>query len=276
MSLPDLSVKVQKETLNLSDGTTLLLAKTPGQSDDEWKETKVYLENNPEEARRWDNYSKDAGAIRAHIQATTFQDYYQTKLSHGDEHVFGKLKALEHNADFSYIFDDIKKGGMQSAMAYYYNEPLMMKLSRAAGGVPEETRTYLEQVQKTPLTFQEACKMGDLKAAQDYINANGTESINDKDAKGITALAYAVGANRAAVVKYLLEQKASPSNVDNNGCSCLHYAAAYGRKELVEYFLSAGADINLKNTQGQTPLALATKNKQAAVADFLKSKGASA
>jgi len=274
MSLPDLSTKVVKETLNLSDGTTLQLAKTPGVSDNEWDETKKYLESNPEEARRWESYAKDAGAMRAHLQTNCIQDYYQNKIGYGDEQVCMRMKSLERNPDFAHIFDDIKRGGSQSAMQHYYNEPLMMKLSRAVGGVPEEARDFLEKVQKSPITFQEACKWGNLKAAQDYLAANGDSSVDEKDSKGITALGYAIGANRGAVVKLLIEKGADPFSVDDSGNSGLHYAAAYGRKEMLDYLVSAGGDINKKNTQGQTPLALATKNKQAATIDFLKSKNA--
>lgn len=273
-AIPDLSAKVVKETLSLSDGTTLSLSRTAGISNNEWEETKKFLENNPEEARRWESYARDAAAVRSHLQTQTFQDYYQQKLSYGDEQVCSRMGSLERMPEFAHIFDDIKRGGQEAAMQHYHNEPLMMKLSRAVGGVPEETRDFLEQVQKTPITFQEACKWGNLKAVQEYLNANGDSSVDEKDAKGITGLGYAIGANRGAVVKLLIERGADPASVDSSGGNGAHYAAAYGRKELLEYLIDAGCNMNGKNTQGQTPLALATKNKQVAVADFLKSKGA--
>ena len=55
-----------------------------------------------------------------------------------------------------------------------------------------------------------------------------------QDYKGITALGYAIGANRIAVVKLLLDSRANPYAVDSSGNSGLHYAAGYGRKELLE------------------------------------------
>lgn len=275
-AIPDLSVKIVKEALDLSDGTQLQLSRTPGVSDNEWQETKKYLEENPEEARRWDNYAKNASEIRGHLQTNAFQEFYQAKMGYGDENICGKLSSLEGHPEFAHIFQDIKREGTQAAMHHYYNEPLMMKLSRAAGGVPEETREYLEKVQKTPMTFHEACKWGQEKAVQDFLAANGQGDIDAHDARGITALAYAIGANRTAVVKVLLDKGADPDKVDNNGCSGCHYAAAYGRKELLEYLVSIGGKINGKNTQGQTPLALATKNKQASTIEWLKSKSAEA
>jgi len=274
MALPDLAAKVERESLNLSDGTTLRLGRSPGVGDNEWAETKRWLEDNPEEARRWEAYAKDAGQVRRHLITTAFQEFYEQKVNYGDEQVGSKIAALEHHPDFAHIFEDIKRGGAASAMLHYYNEPLMMQLSKAVGGVPEETRTYVEKVQSTPITFHEACKRGNMKAVQDYLSANGAGAVDEHDSKGITALGYAIGANRGAVVKLLIEKGADPLKVDASGCSGLHYAAAYGRKELTEYMLSAGADKNAKNTQGQTPLALATKNKQSVTADLLKAKGA--
>ena len=134
----------------------------------------------------------------------------------------------------------------------------------------------IQKVQNTPITFHEACKRGNLKVAEDYLTANGDSVVDEKDAKGITALGYAIGANRGAVVKLLVSQKADPLKVDSSACNGLHYAAAYGHKELLENLISAGCDKNGKNTQGQTPLALATKNKQTKAVDFLKSKGPTA
>merc|ERR1712032_680478 len=101
-------------------------------------------------------------------------------------------------------------------------------------------------------------------------NGNDPEA---KDSKGITCLGYAIGANRGAIVKLLLDKKADPVAVDSNGCSGLHYASAYGRKEMLEYLLKSGLQVNKKNTQGQTPLELATKNKQASSVELLKAKG---
>merc|ERR1712014_532277 len=120
----------------------------------------------------------------------------------------------------------------------------------------------------SPVTIQEACKMGDKKSVEDYLKAPGMD-IEAKDAKGVSCLGYAIGANRIAVVKLLMQNKANPAEVDSSGCSGIHYAAAYGRKDLLEFLLKSG-EVNKKNVQGQTALALAVKNKQTATADFLK------
>merc|ERR1719195_1398812 len=190
-----------------------------------------------------------------------------------EEVVTSKLLGLERSPDFAHIFEDIKRSGAQAAMTNYNNEPLMLKLSRAMGGIPEEVKPSLEKIHKSPVTIQEACKMGDKKSVEDYLKAPGMD-IEAKDAKGISCLGYAIGANRIAVVKLLMDKKANPQEVDTSGGSGIHYAAAYGRKELLEFLMKNRGDVNKKNTAGQTPLALATKNKQAAAIDVLKSNKA--
>merc|ERR1712007_86189 len=96
-----------------------------------------------------------------------------------------------------------------------------------------------------------------------------------QDSKGITPLGYAIGTNRIAVVKLLLDNRANPFAVDAQGNSGLHYAAGYGRKELLEYLLKIGVNVNQSNAKGQTPLAVASINKHTATIDILKSAGAS-
>merc|ERR1712125_20380 len=138
----------------------------------------------------------------------------------------------------------------------------MLKFSKAMGGVPEELKPALKKIDETPMTLHEAAKMGDLKAVQDYLEKK--RPLDAQDQKGITPLGYAVGGNRIAVVKLLLDSRANPFSVDSSGTSGLHYAAGYGRKELVEYLLKVGASATQTNAQGQTPMSVATTNKQEA------------
>mmetsp|Transcript_21579 Transcript_21579/g.26581 ORF Transcript_21579/g.26581 Transcript_21579/m.26581 type:complete len:273 (-) Transcript_21579:77-895(-) len=269
-------LRLEKELLNLSDGTSIRIARTPGMGDKEWQDTKKYLEANPEEARRMEQFSRDAKAVRAWMQTQAITEYYNTRLSNGDETVTGKFNALEKNPDLAHIFEDIKRGGNPAAMQHYHNEPLMLKISRAMGGVPDEVKTVLQDIQNKPITLQEACFKGDLKTLEDYLQAGSGTSIDEKDAKGISCLGYAIGANRTHVIKKLLENKANAAEVDNSGGNALHYAAAYGRKELCDYFLKAKLDMNKQNTQGQTPLALAQKNKMKDTMELLQKAGATA
>merc|ERR1719323_668454 len=146
----------------------------------------------------------------------------------------------------------------------------MIKISQKMGGVPQEIQPVLQKINDTPLTLHEAAKNGDLKSVQEFLNKK--KPLDAQDHKGITPLGYAIGANRIAVVKKLLDSRANPYAVDASGNSGLHYAAGYGRKELVEYLLKTGAAVNQANAQGQTPLAVATQNRQEACIQVLKAK----
>merc|ERR1719198_1998206 len=138
----------------------------------------------------------------------------------------------------------------------------MLKVSQKMGGVPSDVQNTLKKIDETPLNLHEAAKHGDLKSVNEYLAKK--QPLDSQDHKGITPLGYAIGANRIAVVKLLLDTRANPFSVDSNGNSGLHYAAGYGRKELVEYLLIAGGSVNQSNSQGQTPLKVATTNKQEA------------
>merc|ERR1712050_797724 len=102
-----------------------------------------------------------------------------------------------------------------------------MKMNRAMGGVPDDVKDKLVSLAKSPVTIHEACKMGKIGDVEAFLNSPGEWDIDDKDAKGITCLGYAVGANRPEVIKKLIEKKANPAAVDTCGNSALHYAAAY-------------------------------------------------
>lgn len=271
---------IDKDVLNLSDGTTLELRRTPGMGDKEWEDTKKHLEANPEEARRMEKFARDAKEVRAWMQTQALTEYYNTKLNHGDQTVVGKLLSLEQIPELAQVFNDVRQGGAQAAMRYYRNEPLLLKVSRAMGGIPDEVKIVLEDIQSKSITLQEACMKGDVAALETYLRATENNlqkrDIDGKDAKGITCLGYAIGANRTTIVKLLLEAKANPWEIDTNGGTAIHYAAAYGRKELLEYFISAGGNVNQANTQGQTPLVLAMKNKMKDAVEILKANGGKA
>eukprot|EP00406_Dinophysis_acuminata_P043183 CAMPEP_0179302726 /NCGR_PEP_ID=MMETSP0797-20121207/48214_1 /TAXON_ID=47934 /ORGANISM="Dinophysis acuminata, Strain DAEP01" /LENGTH=113 /DNA_ID=CAMNT_0021012267 /DNA_START=70 /DNA_END=407 /DNA_ORIENTATION=+ len=107
----DFSAKVDKETLSLSDGTTLVVTRTPGVDGATWEETKRWMEDTPEEARRMEAFSKDAKALRDWHQTNALHEYYSAKLGTGDEAVSARLAGLERSPDFAHIFEDIKRGG---------------------------------------------------------------------------------------------------------------------------------------------------------------------
>jgi len=260
------------ETLTISDGTTMEIARIPDVDDATWQEVKAYVEGNPDTAKALQKFAKDPEAMRGWLQTQAIAEHYNKKLSGNDATVQDRMKALENDPELAPILEDIKKNGLEAAMKHYQDEELMLKFSQKMGGLPEELKPVIKKLDETPLTLHEAAKNGDLKAVQEFLGKK--KPLDAQDHKGITPLGYAIGANRIAVVKLLLDSRANPYAVDASGNSGLHYAAGYGRKELVEYLLKTGAAVNQANAQGQTSLPVATQNRQEMVIQVLKAHGA--
>ncbi|KAF9907073.1 hypothetical protein BX616_000538, partial [Lobosporangium transversale] len=58
----------------------------------------------------------------------------------------------------------------------------------------------------------------------------------------------------ASVKKYIEEDGISIDTQDENGYSALHAAASYGHKELIKYLLGKGANVNIQDPDGDSPL----------------------
>merc|ERR1719373_104740 len=246
----------------------------PAIADATWAEVKQYVEGNPDTAKALQKFAKNPEAMRGWLQTQAIAEHYNTKLTNGDAPVQDRIKALEHDPELAPVLEDIKKNGLEAAMKHLQDEELMMKFSQKMGGVPQELQSTLKRIDDTPLTLHEAAKNGDLKVVQEYLERK--KPLDSQDHKGITPLGYAIGANRIAVVKLLLDNRANPFAVDASGNSGLHFAAGYGRKELCEYLLKVGTSVTQTNSKGQTPLSVATQNKQADTIAVLKAHGAQA
>jgi len=260
------------EALSLSDGTTVMVPQLPGTTAEEWATTKKYLLENPDEARKMEAFMKDAAGVRKWQQQQALWEHYQGRIAGGDEYVTNKIMGLPANFEFAPIFDEVRKSGVIAALAHSNNEPLLVKVSRAVGGIPDDMKEFMTKSATTPVNLHDACKMGLTQAVTDYIAAGG--ALDTPDSKGIMPLGYAIGANRVAIVKALVEKGADASKCDTHGNTAVHIAAAYGRKDLLSFLLGAGQNANARNEGGQTPLTLATKNKMLEAVDVLKAKGA--
>lgn len=265
------------EQLNLSDSTTMWFQRPPEMSDSDWKEYKAYLEVNPHEAHVFQDTQDDPTLRRESFVKDTLANYYWSRIEGGDDATIGRLNALNSDRELAHIFQEIDRNGPQVAQKYMFNENLMMKISKKMGGVPSEVRPEIKSLQKSPMTIHEACQMGSMSALENFLgNASVTEhpdSVDKHDRKGISPLAYAVGAGRLPLVKKLIEKKANPASCDSAGNSGIHYAAGYGRKDVLEYLITMKGDVNKKNNDGKTPADWAVKNKQSATQKVLEGKG---
>merc|ERR1719159_2087440 len=146
------------ETLNISDGTTMEIARIPDIDDATWAEVKQFVEGNPETAKSLQKFAKNPEAMRGWLQTQAIAEHYNTKLASGDAPVQDRIKALEHDPELSAMFEDIKKNGMEAAMKYYNDEELMLKFNQKMGGLPEELKPVMKRIEESALTLHEAAK----------------------------------------------------------------------------------------------------------------------
>ena len=91
-------------------------------------------------------------------------------------------------------------------------------------------------------------------------------NLDVADNEGRTALSYAAERSHIPVIQTLLDVKANPNKIDGKGRTPLHYAAARSSR-IVQLFILAGADAEVQDSQGKTPIDLA---RQASSIELMK------
>jgi len=194
----------QTEALRFGDGTSMEIARAPQLDDTTWAEVKRYLEDNPELGRSMQTIARNPEALHGGLLVQAFAEHYSTKLVDADVPVRERMQTLEQDPDLSPICADIKSHGLEAAWKYYQDEELMVLIGRKMGNGREDSAN----VQKKHATLHEAAKAGDLKAVQDFLSK--PLPLDAQDAEGITALGYAIGANRIVLPSCFLTGARTP------------------------------------------------------------------
>lgn len=95
--------------------------------------------------------------------------------------------------------------------------------------------------------------------AQDEAGDDGDDEkvpfdVNQKDAGGNTAVAWACRNDHLKVAKYLVEQGADIEMPTSGGLRPLHHAVNMNRENVVAFLLEANADVNAGDSGGSTAL----------------------
>ncbi len=123
--------------------------------------------------------------------------------------------------------------------------------------------------------FLKAVRERDGTAATKVLNEPGSTIVNTRDlTTGETALHIVVQRRDDLWTKFLLERGADPNIADKNGVTPLTLAASLGFVEGAERLLKAGARVDVGNAAGETPLISAVHRRDMAVIRLLLKNGA--
>jgi ankyrin repeat protein len=96
--------------------------------------------------------------------------------------------------------------------------------------------------------------------------------IDYRNNTGFTPLMISYMNNQESIFKYLIDNGADPDVKDMVGMSVLAYAVKDNKLNAVKYLIEqAGADINIKNSSGRTPMDICTDDT---LTKYLRTNGA--
>ena len=111
---------------------------------------------------------------------------------------------------------------------------------------------------KTPLFYFAAsinCQEFEIGRVCLDLLINAGADVNLADGQSGTALMSTIKHDHKKTFTYLLEKGADVNKVScDNGCTALHYAAQGAKLDYMQYLILYGADVNIANNNGETPL----------------------
>ncbi|XP_041354554.1 uncharacterized protein LOC121372324 [Gigantopelta aegis] len=118
-----------------------------------------------------------------------------------------------------------------------------------------------------------AAIVGSMEAVKALLDLGA--SPNYKDARGLTPIYYCVSNDTNPLCAEILLHERSQINIqDEQGWFEIHQACRYGRVQHLEHLLYYGADIDVQNASGNTPLHVCAINNQESCARVLLFRGA--
>jgi RNA polymerase sigma factor (sigma-70 family) len=130
----------------------------------------------------------------------------------------------------------------------------------------------------TPLAL--SAHFGQIDTLQFLIAQGGDMNAISKHAMEVTALHAALFGRRVEAARALVAAgadvtlKRGGAGWARAGWTALHYCAGYGLAELIEPLVERGADINVLDDEGKSPLRVALDSAQHQIADLLLQMGA--
>lgn len=128
----------------------------------------------------------------------------------------------------------------------------------------------------TSYNFLKAVRDRDGDKAQKFVDEPGTTIVNTRGDDGDGALHIVVKRRDTTWLSFLLAKGADPDIKDRDGDTPLILATQIGYAEGVRTLIIASAHINQANTRGETPIIFAVHNRDLIMARLLLANGANA
>ena len=122
--------------------------------------------------------------------------------------------------------------------------------------------------------FVRAVRERDGAKVEELLQGSGPTLINAKDVNGDTALMVAVSRRDSVWTAFLLSNGADPNLANRKGETPLIAAARIGYLQGAEWLMIRRARVDEANRMGETPLIVAVQARQAPLVKYLLSKGA--
>lgn len=131
------------------------------------------------------------------------------------------------------------------------------------------------QFQSEGYQFLEAVKDREGDKATDMLSKPGTQIVNSRDiTSGDTGLHIVIARNDAVWTRFLLQRGADPNIRNKKGVTPLQLATALGFTDGVEALIKGGASVNVSDQTGETPLITAVHSRNVPLVRLLLEKGA--
>ncbi|XP_022881179.1 signal recognition particle 43 kDa protein, chloroplastic [Olea europaea var. sylvestris] len=181
------------------------------------------------------NFSLSA-TVESHESAKVFDDYNEDE-SYGEVNKIIGSRALENGSGMEYLIE--------------------WKDDHVPTWVPSD---YIAKdvIAEYEAPWWNAVKKADETALREVISSGDGRDIDAVDQDGRTALLFVSGLGSEPCVKLLAEEGANVNHRDNSGgLTALHMAAGYVRPGVAKVLIEFGADPELEDDRGKTPLELA-------------------
>jgi uncharacterized protein len=131
------------------------------------------------------------------------------------------------------------------------------------------------QFQSEGYQFLEAVKDREGDKATDMLSKPGTQLVNTRDiTNGDTGLHIVVARSDALWIRFLLQRGADPNIRNKKGITPLQLATSLSFTDGVEALIKGGANVNVSDQTGETPLIAAVHARNVPLVRLLLDKGA--